>query len=160
MASWIIDNINSGNRLLPDSPNCYLNHCWFIISRFLCHSYKGNSIQTAHTSNHYKAFEYFLSETKVTSPKGQWVNSLWPSDAIWRHRSQSTLAQVMACCLTHQALTWTNVDLSSLRSCGIHLTIVSQWMPQPSITEISFEIDYLKFYLDLPGANELMPSQY
>ena len=28
------------------------------------------------------------------------VNSLRPSDAIWRHRSGSTLAQVMACCLT------------------------------------------------------------
>ena len=28
------------------------------------------------------------------------INSLWPSDAIWRHRSWSTLAQVMACCLT------------------------------------------------------------
>ena len=28
------------------------------------------------------------------------LNSLWPSDAIWRQRSGSTLAQVMACCLT------------------------------------------------------------
>ena len=28
------------------------------------------------------------------------VNSLWPSDAIWRHWSGSTMAQVMACCLT------------------------------------------------------------
>ena len=28
------------------------------------------------------------------------VNSLWPSDAIWRQRSGSTLAQVMAWCLT------------------------------------------------------------
>ena len=28
------------------------------------------------------------------------LNSLRPSDAIWRHRSWSTLAQVMACCLT------------------------------------------------------------
>ena len=27
------------------------------------------------------------------------VNSFRPSDAIWRHRSGSTLAQVMACCL-------------------------------------------------------------
>ena len=27
-------------------------------------------------------------------------NSLWPNDAIWRHRSGSTLVQVMACCLT------------------------------------------------------------
>ena len=30
----------------------------------------------------------------------QWLNSLRPSDAIWQHRSGSTLAQVMACCLT------------------------------------------------------------
>ena len=28
------------------------------------------------------------------------INSLWPSDAVWRQRSGSTLAQVMACCLT------------------------------------------------------------
>ena len=28
------------------------------------------------------------------------INSLWPSDAIWRPRSGSTLAQVMACCRT------------------------------------------------------------
>ena len=27
------------------------------------------------------------------------VNSLWPSDAIWRQGSRSTLVQVMACCL-------------------------------------------------------------
>ena len=29
-----------------------------------------------------------------------WMNSLWPSDAIWRHRSRSTLSQIMTCCLT------------------------------------------------------------
>ena len=39
------------------------------------------------------------------TPTGEWlivckVNTLWPSDATWRHRSGSTLAQVMACCLT------------------------------------------------------------
>ena len=33
-----------------------------------------------------------LSRVKLTSS--------WPSDAIWRHRSGSTLVQVMACCLT------------------------------------------------------------
>ena len=33
-------------------------------------------------------------------PQAWWVNSLWPNDAICRHRSGSTLAQVMACCLT------------------------------------------------------------
>ena len=30
---------------------------------------------------------------------GTWFNSLRPRDAIWRHRSGSTLSQVMACCL-------------------------------------------------------------
>ena len=29
-----------------------------------------------------------------------WFNSSWPSDVIWRQGSRSTLAQVMACCLT------------------------------------------------------------
>ena len=29
-----------------------------------------------------------------------WINSLWPGDTIWRQWSWSTLAQVMACCLT------------------------------------------------------------
>ena len=28
------------------------------------------------------------------------IKSLRPSDAIWRHRSRTTLVQVMACCLT------------------------------------------------------------
>ena len=28
-----------------------------------------------------------------------WINSLYPSDALWWHRSGSTLAQAMACCL-------------------------------------------------------------
>ena len=32
--------------------------------------------------------------------RSQCVNSLGPSDAVWRWRSWSTLIQVMACCLT------------------------------------------------------------
>ena len=28
------------------------------------------------------------------------INSLWPSDTIWRYKSRSIKAQVMACCLT------------------------------------------------------------
>ena len=38
------------------------------------------------------------------------MNSLWPSDTTWWHRSRSTLAQVIACCLTapshHQNQSW------------------------------------------------------
>ena len=48
-------------------------------------------------------FEKSLKNTLVRllpHLRGQWVNSLWPSDTIWRHRSGSTLVQVMACCLT------------------------------------------------------------
>ena len=40
---------------------------------------------------------YYPTACEVT-PKDM-VNSLWPSDTIWRQRSRSTLVQVMACCL-------------------------------------------------------------
>ena len=71
------------------------------------------------------------------------LNPLWPSDAIWRQwlRSGSTMAQVMACGPSnagrlgarHQAITWTNVDWSSVKSSDIHVRAISQQMPQPSI---------------------------
>ena len=106
-------------------------------------------------------------------------NSLWPSDAIRRHRSGSTLAQVMACCLTapshylnqcwlviskvlwhwsewrHQAITWTNVDLSSVRSCDIDLRAISWETPKPLITKFDLKIPQLIFHFNLPGANEI-----
>ena len=40
----------------------------------------------------------FLSLEEKSGHKS--INSLRPNDAIWQHRSGSTLAQVMACCLT------------------------------------------------------------
>ena len=49
------------------------------------------------------------------------INILWSSDAMWRHRPQSTSLQVMVCCLTtpshypNQMLT-----SSSIASCVIH----------------------------------------
>ena len=55
----------------------------------------------------------------------------------------------------HQAITWTDVDLSSVRSSDIHLRAVSQEIPQPLIVKTSLEITYLKFHSNLPGANEL-----
>ena len=44
----------------------------------------------------------FLGMTGSLHPQTLWwdVNSLRPSDAIWRQWSWTTLAQVMACCLT------------------------------------------------------------
>ena len=37
--------------------------------------------------------------THICVTRPQWVNWLWPCDTIWRQRSGSTLAQVMAWCL-------------------------------------------------------------
>ena len=81
------------------------------------------------------------------------VNSLWPSDAIWRQRSGTRLAQVMACCLT--------APRHYLNQCWFTISNV-HWhsfeykkILQPSITEISWKIIFLKFLWNLPGANEL-----
>ena len=50
----------------------------------------------------------------------------------------------------YQAITLTNVDLSSVRSSDNHLMINLEEIPQPSITKITFP----KFYSNLPGANK------
>ena len=81
------------------------------------------------------------------------IYSLRPTDAIWRHRSGSTLAQVIA--WWHQAITWTNVNLSSVRSSGIHLRAISWEIPQPLFTKVGLKITYLKLIWNLPGANDL-----
>ena len=42
-----------------------------------------------------------LPQVEILSSYHQWwITSLWPSDAIWQHRSRSTLAQVMVCYMT------------------------------------------------------------
>ena len=51
------------------------------------------------------------------------MNSLWPCDAIWCYRSGLTLAQVMVY-WHHQAITWTSVGSSSLRSNGNLLQVI------------------------------------
>ena len=55
----------------------------------------------------------------------------------------------------HQAITWTNVDLSSLWSSDVHLRAISLEISQPSATKINLKIIFLWFYWNLPGANEL-----
>ena len=55
----------------------------------------------------------------------------------------------------HQAITWTNVDLSSLRSSDVHLRAISLEISQPSASKISLKIIFLGFYWNFPGVNEL-----
>ena len=50
------------------------------------------------------------------------INSLWPSYAIWWHRSGSTLAQVMACCLAAPS--------HYLNQCWLVISKVSWHSPQ------------------------------
>ena len=63
-------------------------------------------------------------------------NSLWLSEALWRHRFGSTLAQALTCRPTAQTITWTIVDLSSPRSIDIHMRAIPQEIPQFSIIKI------------------------
>ena len=89
-----------------------------------------------------------------------WVNSLGPSDAIWRQRPGSTLAQVIACCLTAPShylnqcwLIISKVDGHSSKGKFTKTT-------QPSITEIIWKIKLLKLHSNFPEANELMEEIY
>ena len=46
----------------------------------------------------------------------------------------------------HQVITWTNVDLSSVRSSCIHLMAISQEIHQSSMNKINMKITHLKFH--------------
>ena len=66
-----------------------------------------------------------------------------------------------ACCLTAPSyyITWTNVDLSSVRSVDIHLRAILQERTQPSITKISLQITSLKLQSNLQSTNESLIMQ-
>ena len=55
----------------------------------------------------------------------------------------------------HQAITWTNVDSSSVRSLSIHLRALSLDDVKIPINKTRLKITFLKSHSDLPGANEL-----
>ena len=55
----------------------------------------------------------------------------------------------------HQALSWTNVDLLSVRSSDLHSRAVSEEILHPSMNKISLKIIYRKFHPNVPGFNSL-----
>ena len=77
-------------------------------------------------------------------------NLLWPHGAIWWHKSGSTLVQVMAWC--HQAPSHylNQCWLVIIRSCIIHLRVISQELPQSSITKLRSKITYIKIPFKSP----------
>ena len=117
---WVI--IGSGNGLLPDGTKwisepmlTYISSVEFCGTHQRPISQEVTKISICKMSRKYTC----TWKTASTSLRCQWVktyqmeaflnsnpplsfifNSLWPTDTIWRHRTGSTMAQVMACCLT------------------------------------------------------------
>ena len=95
--------------------------------------------------------EFNLEAWILRFHKSFWSNSLWPSDAIWRLRSGSTLAQVMACCLTAPS--------HCLNQCWLTMNMVQCHSYEGSFRRYPshwpLKSTHLKFALNLPGANEL-----
>ena len=54
----------------------------------------------------------------------------------------------------HQAITWTNFGLLSVRSIENHLRAISNEIPQQSVIKISFRITCPKLYSNLSGVYE------
>ena len=80
------------------------------------------------------------------------VKSLWPNDAIWWHRSRSTLAQAVACCLTASS--------HSPNQCWFISNGVLWDFPDNDCTrqaqdEINLKSILLRFHSNHKGANEL-----
>ena len=90
------------------------------------------------------------------SIKIPFINSLWASDTIWRHRTWSTLAQVMACCLTAPS--------HYLNQCWLIISKVlwhsSEDIPWDNlkilpVSQTRSKIAFSILYPDLPGVHEL-----
>ena len=89
------------------------------------------------------------------------IKSLWPSDAIWQHRSGSTLARVMVCCLMapNQYLNqcWLIISKVQWHSLQGNLTRDNLVINKIYlvISKISLKSMSLTFHSNIPGANEL-----
>ena len=82
-------------------------------------------------------------------------NSLWHNYALWYHRPQSILVQVMACCLTapsHHLRLY--VDFLLVRFGSIRMRAISQRVPQLLFCIMSLKMILLKWLRHLPGHNK------
>ena len=55
-----------------------------------------------------------------------------------------------------QAITWTNLDSSSVKSSDIHIRAISQEMSQTPITKIHLKLTFLKRHPNFPAASEVI----
>ena len=70
-------------------------------------------------------------------------NSVWPSDAIWQHKPGSTLAEVMAYCMTApKPLSDPKLTFDFVRFCGIYMGAMTQRVPNILVCIMSFKVTY------------------
>ena len=82
------------------SASHYLKQCRHIVNWTLRNKLQGKSHWNEIFFIHGNALENVVYEMVTILFRGRWLNSMGPSNAIWRCRSWSTHVQVMACCLT------------------------------------------------------------
>ena len=83
------------------APSHYRNQCWLIIKYVLWHSHQSH-LGNAHDINLFDEFKNlvkFLNNWHIFHEPMTLINSLWPSDAIWRQGSWSAMDLVIICCL-------------------------------------------------------------
>ena len=97
-----LTSIGSDNGLLPDRLQAIIwTKCWNNVNWILGeHILEWNRNQNSYIFIQENTFENVFCKMATILSETQCVNSLWPSDTIWRHGIGSTLVQVMACCLT------------------------------------------------------------
>ena len=86
------------------------------------------------------------------------LDSVWPSEPMWRVTSGSTLTQAMTCCQMVPSYYLNQCWRLVSKVQWIQMRAICQQILQPSTTEISLIICCLRFHSNLPGANKLMHS--
>ena len=85
-----------------------------------------------------------------------WINSLWPSNTIWRHISGSTLAQLIACSLTASSHHLIQCYLLLVMFCGIHMRATVN--AQITVLYIGFENYTFKIAAPFPRCQRVNPE--
>ena len=92
-------------------------------------------------------FKNYTFKIIVTYPRGECVNL----------RSCGLYEQT-ECGWQHLPITWTNVDFSLVRFCGIHLRAISLWVLKLLFCIMSLKSILLRLLPHLPGASEINPG--
>ena len=146
---WIMMISRYGRMYHIIAPSVQENH-WLLVDSL----YKGCCVMQSIYGLFVVILNKLLDQLFIQWFPAEFFNSFWPRDTIWRHRSKSTLVQVMACCLTapsHYMNQWWLIINNVL---GHSPEGISQEMLQISIIDVTLKMTSLKLQ-HFPGAIEL-----